>query len=97
MDISGNGVIEWFAKQGSLGAILGVALFVGYNSINTKIDNVSTSLNAKIDSVNIRIDGIHADIKEIKDREKWFMDHVIKNGDRISKLEGTLERGQDNS
>lgn len=108
MDNSGNGFIEWLFKQGSLGAILGVVLFVGYNSINdkidsvstslnNKIDSVSTSLNARIDSVNVRIDGIQADIKEIKDRGKWFMDHVIKNGDRISKLEGQLAREQGSS
>ena len=102
MDISSNGVIEWFAKQGTLGAVLGVVLFVGYNNINTKIDNMYTSLNTKIDSVstslNARIDSVHADLKadiqEIKDREEWFMDHVIKNGDRISKLEGRLDERQ---
>ena len=97
MNNSGNGFIEWLFKQGSLGAILGVGLFVGYNNINAKIDSVSTSINARIDSVNVRIDGIQAYIKEIKDREKWFMDHVIKNGDRISKLEGQLAREQGNS
>lgn len=95
MDISGNSVIEWFAKQGTLGAVLGVVLFVGYNNINTKIDNMYTSLNARIDSVHA---DLKADMQEIKDREKWFMDHVIKNGDRISRLEGKLEeREQGNS
>ncbi len=103
-----NGVIEWLYKQGSLGAILGVGLFVGYSGINAKIDSLSTridsvdaridSVDARIDSVNARIDSVHADLKadiqEIKDREKWFMEHVIKNGDRISRIEGKLEKEQ---
>ena len=108
MDNNSNGIIEWLYKQGSLGAILGVGLFVGYSGINAKIDSLSTridsvdaridSVDARIDSVNARIDSVHADLKadiqEIKDREKWFMEHVIKNGDRISRIEGKLEKEQ---
>ena len=115
MDNNSNGIIEWLYKQGSLGAILGIGLFVGYSGINAKIDSLSTridsvdtridSMNARIDnidtridSVNARIDSVHADLKadiqEIKDREKWFMEHVIKNGDRISRIEGKLEKEQ---
>ena len=40
MDNSSNGFIEWLYKQGSLGAIIGVFLFVGYNSIQADIQEL---------------------------------------------------------
>ncbi len=40
MDNGSNGFIEWLYKQGSLGAILGVFLFVGYNSIQAGIQEL---------------------------------------------------------
>ncbi len=44
MDI-GNGLLkEWLIKQGTLGAVLIVVLFMGYSNINARFDSVNADI-----------------------------------------------------
>ena len=84
MDI-GNGLLkEWLIKQGTLGVILGLAMYFGFANIN-----------ARFDSVNARIDGIQADLKadiqEIKEGQKLLIGYMKDHEGRIANIEGRLD------
>ena len=83
MDI-GNGLLkEWLIKQGTLGAVLIVVLFMGYSNINSRFDSV----NAKFDSVN-------ADIQDLKEGQRELIGYMKDHEGRIANIEGRLDERQ---
>ena len=82
MDI-GNGFTQWLIKQGTLGAVLIVVLFMGYSNIN-----------ARFDSVNKRIDGVQADIQQIKEGQRELIGYMKDHEGRIANIEGRLDERQ---
>ena len=79
MDTSGNGsgLIQWLIKQGTLGAVLIIVLFMGYSNINARIDSIQADLKA--------------DIQEIKEGQKLLIGYMKDHEGRIANIEGRLD------